>query len=258
MKSYDSEGGFTPRPHAPLVEYLFQISIKSIDNYRSSAKEVQLPFAHDEINRLPDVLSAPRFATYLAEKNGDKVQALELYKWNLELSAAFIVPLQICEVSVRNSIVRAIENTYGATWPWERGFEISLRNPPNNYSPRRNLIDLRHLPTAGKIVAEIKFIFWEKMLTRSHDAAIWNPYFRSVFPNADPQKTVQALRNYGNDALRKVRDLRNRLAHHEPIFRRNIQQEYDRIKEVIEWTDLIAAAWVDKIEIVTPMIAIKP
>jgi len=204
------------------------------------------------------VLSAPRFATYLAEKSGDKEAALELYQWNLQLSAAFLVPLQICEVSVRNSIVSAIERTYGQNWPWERGFEISLRNPPRGYSPRRNLLGLRSFPTSGKIVAELKFVFWEKMFTHSHDGAIWNPHFRTVFPNADPVKTVQTLRAHGYDRLNRIRDLRNRIAHHEPIFRRNIQEEYDRIREVVAWTDLVAAAWIDKVEGVTGMIAVKP
>lgn len=217
-----------------------------------------MAFTQDEIQSLPEVLSAPRFATYLAEKGGDKEQALELYRWNLELSAAFLVPLQICEVSVRNSITRAIELTYGANWPWERGFEVGLRNPPRSYSPRRNLVDLRHLPTAGKIVAELNFVFWEKMLTYSHDAAIWNPHFRTVFPNTAPHKTIQFLRGEGNNALFKIRDLRNRIAHHEPIFKRDIQAEYDRIKHVIAWTNATAAAWIDKVEAITPMIATKP
>lgn len=218
----------------------------------------ELPFTHDEIQRLPSVLSAPRFATYLFEMAGDRAAALELYRWNLELSSAFIVPLQICEVSVRNSIVSAIEKSYGANWPWEKGFEISLRNPPRGYSPRRNLLSLGHLPTSGKIVAELKFVFWEKMLTYGHDGAIWNAHFRQVFPNTNNIKTVQVLRAEGHDALDKIRDLRNRIAHHEPIFRRDIQEEYDRIREVISWTDLTAAAWVDKIETVTTMILTKP
>ena len=217
-----------------------------------------MPFTQEEIHSLPNVLSAPRFATYLAEMKGDKEAALELYRWNLELSAAFFVPLQICEVSVRNSIVAAIEKTYGANWPWERGFEISLRNPPTGYSPRRDITGLRSLPTSGKIVAELKFIFWEKMFTRSHDAAIWNVHLRSVFPNMDQTRTVQTLRAEAYDTLFKIRDLRNRIAHHEPIFRRDVQEEYDRIKNVVAWTDLTAAAWTDKIEAVTPLIGAKP
>lgn len=48
-----------------------------------------MPFTPEEIHSLPAVLSAPRFATYLAEKASDKEAALELYRWNMELSAAF-------------------------------------------------------------------------------------------------------------------------------------------------------------------------
>lgn len=218
-----------------------------------------MPFTPDEIQSLPKVLSAPRFATYLAEKASDKEAALELYRWNMEVSAAFLVPLQICEVSVRNSIVAAIENTYGPNWPWEKGFEISLRNPPIGYSQRRDLIELaRRLPTAGKIVAELKFVFWERMFTRSHDAVIWNSQFRHVFPNADPMKTVQQLRADGFDQLQKIRDLRNRIAHHEPIFRRNVGEEYDRIRGIVAWTDEVAAQWLDKVEAVRGMIGLKP
>lgn len=217
-----------------------------------------MPFTPEEIHSLPAVLSAPRFATYLAEKASDKEAALELYRWNMELSAAFFVPLQICEVSVRNSIVAAIEDTYGANWPWEKGFEISLRNPQFGASPRRDLLGLSKLPTSGKIVAELKFVFWERMFTKSHDAAVWNKQFMTVFPNADPAKTVQQLRGEGFDKLGKIRDLRNRIAHHEPIFRRNIQDEYDRVRSIVAWIDETAADWLDKVENVTAMIATKP
>lgn len=217
-----------------------------------------VPFTHDEIHNLPSILSAPRFATYLAAKGGDKEAALELYLWNLEISAAFLIPLQICEVGVRNSIVAAIERTYGQNWPWERSFEISLRNPATGYSPRRDLLSLRALPTPGKIVAELKFVFWERMLTRSHDGAIWNPYFRSVFPNVTPHKTVQELRAEGHDSLSKIRDLRNRIAHHEPIFRRPIQEEYDRIERVIYWSNPVAAAWLRKIQNVLTLNVRRP
>ncbi|MFG1404399.1 hypothetical protein [Xanthobacter sediminis] len=218
-----------------------------------------MPFTPEEIHSLPAVLSAPRFATYLVEMASDKEAALELYRWNLELSAAFFVPLQICEVSVRNSIVSAIEGTYGPNWPWERGFVISLRDPLRAYSPRRDLMDLANrLPTAGKIVAELKFVFWERMFTRSHDAAVWNRHFRTAFPNADAARTVQQLRSDGFDRLQKIRDLRNRIAHHEPIFRRNVQEEYERIRSIVAWTDKTSADWLDKVETVTGLIGQKP
>jgi len=217
-----------------------------------------MPFTHDELHALPDIFSAPRFATYLAEKNGNRVEALELYQWNLEVSCAFFAPLQVCEVSIRNAISEAIELTYGANWPYEQSFEISLANPPRAYSPRRNLLQLRNQPTTGKIIAELKFVFWERMFTSRHDGTIWNHHLRTVLPHMEVGKTVQELRRDAYDTLNAIRDLRNRIAHHEPIFRRDIQEEFDRIKTVVGWRNAVAAGWLDKIETVTAKIAHKP
>ena len=168
-----------------------------------------MAFTHNEIQNLPDVLSAPRFATYLATANGDPDKALALYQWNLEVSAAFFIPLQICEVAVRNAIVKAIEAVYGPNWPWQPAFEISLATSRNRFSPRTELIKHRNLPTTGKIVAELKFIFWERMLTARHDGTLWNPHFRSVFPNTNPALPVRELRATGYQKLSEIRDLRN-------------------------------------------------
>lgn len=217
-----------------------------------------MPFTPQEIQDLPNVFSAPRFATYLAEKNAHRVEALELYKWNLDVSCAFFAPLQVCEVSIRNAISEAIELTYGANWPYEQSFEIALPNPPRTYSPRRNLLAHRDEPTTGKVIAELKFVFWERMFTRRHDSTIWNKHLRTVLPNMDTGKTVQELRGEAFNALQSIRDLRNRIAHHEPIFRRNIQEEYDRIREVVRWRSTVAADWLDKTETVTGYIATKP
>ena len=68
-----------------------------------------MPFTPQEITDLPDVISAPRFATYLQAKQGHVDQALELYAWNMEVSAAFMVPLHLCEVAIRNAAGDAIE-----------------------------------------------------------------------------------------------------------------------------------------------------
>lgn len=219
-----------------------------------------MKFTHDEVHSLPIILSAPRFATYLREKDGNKIAALQLYQWNLEVSAAFFVPLQIAEISVRNAIAEAIEYAYGANWPLEKSFQISLSDSQSpHYSPRTDLKRCQSANnTTGKIIAELKFVFWERMLTRRHDDAIWNKHFNTVFPNTDKAIKIYELRRNCFTALEKIRKLRNRIAHHEPIFSRNIQEEYDTIRDVIKWRDNATAAWVDKIETVTAKIILKP
>lgn len=81
-----------------------------------------MPFSAEELRDLPDIISAPRFATYLQAKGGHVADALELYAWNAEVSAAFMVPLHLAEVAIRNAAAEAIEAVHGANWPWVKGF----------------------------------------------------------------------------------------------------------------------------------------
>jgi len=89
---------------------------------RQYVKGLPVAFTPAELHELPNVISGPRFATYLQATGNDRSRALALYEWNLDLSAAFIVPLQICEVAVRNGVAEAIEKVHGTTWPWSNGF----------------------------------------------------------------------------------------------------------------------------------------
>jgi hypothetical protein len=191
-----------------------------------------LAFTPDELNELPNVISAPRFATYLQAMGNDREQALSLYLWNLSVSAAFIVPLQVCEVAVRNGIVEVLEKVHGANWPWSNGFLRSLPKPkrPKDYNPEDNLRAVAsRQPTAGKVVADLNFAFWEKIFTVGQDARLWLPHMRSAFPGILPSTPIPKARAMAYSDLAAIRSLRNRIAHHEPIFSRNIAAEYARL-----------------------------
>lgn len=214
-----------------------------------------------ELCDLPSVISAPRFATYLQAKGNNPADALALYQWNLELSAAFIVPLQVAEVAVRNGVVEVLEKVHGAHWPWSNGFIRSLPVPrtPSQYNAGRDLQSVAsRMPTAGKVVAELKFAFWEKTFTVGQDARLWIPHMATAFPGIPPNTTVPIARANAFSALEAIRKLRNRIAHHEPIFNRNISDEYRRLHDVISWRNPTAAAWMDRVQRVTSLLLLKP
>jgi hypothetical protein len=218
-----------------------------------------VPFSADELRELPLVISAPRFATYLQAMGNDREAALSLYRWNLLVSAAFIVPLQVCEVAARNAVVEAIEAVHGGAWPWSSGFIRSLPRARQGYCAVRNLQEVAaRLPTAGKVVAELNFAFWEKILTAGQDARLWNPHLRAVFPALNPAKSVSMLRGEAHSALRHVRKFRNRIAHHEPIFTRDMAVEYAQVHDIIHWRSPVAATWMDQTQGVTALIGAKP
>ena len=130
------------------------------------------------------------YQTASGASNPDDEAALKLYAWNARVSGEFMAPLHLCEVVVRNAASEAIEIVYGPLWPWSPGFEQSLPTQ-NGYNPRRDLQSARRgMNTAGKVIPELKFVFWQKLFTSRYDGRLWTPYLRQVLPHADPQKTT--------------------------------------------------------------------
>lgn len=218
-------------------------------------------FTPDELQELPRVLSAPRFATYLRASNNDQRRALSLYEWNSALSAAFVVPLQVCEVAVRNGIAEAMEKVHGSNWPWSDGFLRSLPRPKRHqdYNPEADLRGVaQRRSTTGKVVAELKFAFWERLFTAGQDERLWNDHFRTSFPGAPATLPIARARESAHRDLGAIRRLRNRIAHHEPIFARNVEDDYRRIRDMIAWRSPVAAAWMDRRQGLLALLPLKP
>lgn len=207
-------------------------------------------------------LSAPRFATYEAATQGVPAlaKAVALYTWNAQLSAALMYPLHVCEVAIRNAVSDALTAVYGEEWPWSPGFVASLPNPPSpTFSPKRDLLAVRaQQATTGKVIAELKFKFWESMFTGRFDARLWNHHLHTVLPFSNSLLTVQDVRKQIRDDLESLRGLRNRIAHHEPIFARNLSDDYQKAYGLIALRCAHTAAWMKANESATTLIGAKP
>jgi hypothetical protein len=81
------------------------------------------------------------------------------------------------------------------------------------------------------------------MFTSRHDARLWEPYLRLVLPNAPPSKGASELRQAIYNDLEQLRLLRNRIAHHEPIFSRSVNDDIQKIFELIELRSKETAKW---------------
>ena len=194
-----------------------------------------------------EFLSPARIETYeiATGTSGDEdSRALALYAWNAQVSSALLAPLHICEVVIRNVAAEALEAVYGPRWPWETTFVLSLPNPSRNYNSRRDLTSVAaRQPTTGKVIPELKFVFWQEMFTYRHDVRLWNVHLKRIFPSHDPTNTVVSLRNAIYADLEAVRKLRNRIAHHEPIFARNLRGDFDRIVKMVKRRSPLVASW---------------
>lgn len=170
-----------------------------------------------------------------------------------------MVPIHLCEVAIRNAVSDALTTVYGAQWPWSNGFTQSLPNPVHSYNPSRDLLNTRHsYATTGKVIPELKFAFWEHMFTRRHDKRLWKPHLLSVLPNLDAATAVTQHRNDIHSALGAIRVLRNRIAHHEPIFSRSLSDDLDKMRTIVGHRSAEMQTWFDSMETVSTTLLLKP
>lgn len=206
---------------------------------------------------IENTLSTSRFLTYRnaieATFDEDDLQmAVELYQWNAELSSRFFFPLHIYEVMLRNAISEAISLRYGQDWPINTVFVNSLNGLDRNTLSKA--IGGNYLGV-GKLLPELKFVFFENMLTSRHDGRIWNRYIHDIFPFS-PAMSAAQLRSTLKSSCYKIRKFRNRCGHHEPIFNNQYLDEiYPLIEDSIKWRNHNTYLWLHQNETVTPLLS---
>lgn len=210
-------------------------------------------------------LSAPRVRRYVnavlpAAGTATLISALELYRWNVEVCAALMVPIHLCEVTVRNAADEALTAVYGPQWPWSPGLRQALPNPSKpHYNPRRDLIATAGAqPTTGKVIPELKLAFWSHLFTYRHDNRLWRPLLHQVLPHADQGRAAAAIRGEIRLAIEQMRELRNRIAHHEPIYGRALPDDLTCMRTLVGYRSSDMLAWLDHVETVTALITRRP
>jgi hypothetical protein len=197
-------------------------------------------FSYDAVQcaALRAALSDERFATYLDVCNNDERDALRLYTWNTAVAAAFYGPLQACEVALRNAVDDALGFRYGHTWfdnsTIMRGAELRMARDARDRIQRAG-----KTATPGRVIAELGFGYWVGLFARSYDQTLWRSAFYEKF---HPRPKRHDL----FERLDRLRTLRNRVAHHEPIFQRNLRDDYERITDVLEQLSPKVRGWVDR------------
>ena len=210
------------------------------------------------LQEILEALSLARISTYEQAAGAGAAEAVELYAWNVQVSAAFLLPLHIVEVVTRNAATEGILTLYGPRWPWSHGFELSLTDTQRGYMPRRDLRGARrNQPTAGKVIPELKFVFWQKIFTARFDARLWEPQILGLFPNSS-HTDAASVRGQVYGDLERIRLLRNRIAHHEPIFARDLTTDLETIVELVRFRSTATADWLLHHEAVTDLLNQHP
>ncbi|MGH3440229.1 MAG: hypothetical protein ACRDRN_27775 [Sciscionella sp.] len=174
-------------------------------------------------------LSAPRYAVYLAAATGETERALALYEWNSQLSAALLRDLAHLEVGLRNAYDEAFSTSWPGALHWTGvGDEVFA---PLHRSRNGRRIDVNRKPRdtlqralraaggkgapPGKVIAELPFGFWRYLSSAAHEKTLWVPCLHRAFPPGIDRRDID--RPAG-----RLHQLRNRVAHHEPLLRTKV------------------------------------
>ena len=194
------------------------------------------------LDQLRPSLSSDRVATYLTAAGFDADRALRIYLWNAHVGEAFHLPIQAVEVALRNSINKGLSNVWGENWWRDPHFlRHAEREQVSDIETAKVRIKRRNKVLCnGQIVATLSFGFWVAMLRPRYNPPVWSSNLRVVFPNLPEDKTRYDLA----DSAKQSADLRNRIWHHEPIFRMDLSAEFHRVMELLGWICPTTAQWV--------------
>lgn len=156
------------------------------------------------------------------------------YSWNLKLCESLYIPLQNLEVVLRNKIDEACKT--GLRMPnWLSHSSFGLNEKQAIDAAKISVQKQGKSVTHGRIIAELNFSFWGSLFNVIYEKWLFIPVLSSVFVYTPP---VFRKRSVISAKLDNIRRLRNRIFHHEPIWKDgNLKNNHNDILEMIYWLD---------------------
>lgn len=167
----------------------------------------------------------------------DDAQALALYQWNEELSAVLFRTISLVEVVLRNQFHQAFSLRYGAVGghasrDWYEHLALGALSKAKikditHYKKGQQQLPRIPAPSPDDVVSGLTFGFWPHLLDLTtditHQPIDWGPIILDVLPGHRQRMLTHWAKPKHRDALFARLDLcnelRNRIAHHEPIWK---------------------------------------
>lgn len=174
-------------------------------------------------DQIQPALAVERLDAYRQDQAEPRV-ALARYLWNMALCESLYSPLQMVEIALRNALQRSLENHfhsphwYDVPACWQL---LTTTQQSQIDEAKQNLARQNKSLAPGRIVAELTFGFWTAFFNKrsAQNRDIIQLTARVFHSAPKSQRDIRSL----NRRLTLLRELRNRVFHHERI---------------IHWTDL--------------------
>ena len=196
------------------------------------------------------------------------IELMGAYLWNTHVSGTFYPIISLVEITLRNAIDQTLQVHLGKFW-WKPSLLRYRSFKPHTAPPRtvQNLRDNfqratekfikarryrynipRHIvPDHNGVVAQTEFSTWENILDDEFmgDNLIWPSQLGTVFAGTWPNTHAGTVLTYIRDLVTTVREFRNRLFHHEPVWKKfGVNTENDALlylREKIEKIEKLVA-----------------
>jgi hypothetical protein len=187
---------------------------------------------------LVQALSHARLSNYRSffGATGD-AQALGLYQWNIDLSIELFRTISLVEIVLRNQFHHAMSRRYGAVGgmgskDWYAHVALGPHSRSKitditHYKQAHHLLPRMPVPSPDDVVSGLTFGFWPRLLDLEKDirdeAVDWGAILVEVLPGHRQCQPAYWAKLKHRDALfarlNLCNKLRNRVAHHEPIWK---------------------------------------
>jgi hypothetical protein len=217
---------------------------------------IPFPLTKYQLQSISSSISLPRFNTYLKAAGFDVTAAINLYRWNAFVGECLHFPLQATEITLRNAVSTSLKTLYGQDWFKNDSF-TSILNHERTEDLRVALTRLNRRAkgfSCDDVTAALSFGFWAYMLEPRYYQAVWRSELRRAFPGLPKGRALKSVHLRAKD----VREVRNRVAHHEPLIGRDLSRDHTDMLEFLTWLCPEKADWAARQSYVQSAIRQRP
>jgi hypothetical protein len=177
--------------------------------------------------------------------DGNTNDALRLYTANVALSEALYPILHILEITLRSRMEVVLERVYGPLWyTATSGLTFGTVETQMIQKALTELGRRGKSATSGRVTAELMLGFWVILVGKPYERKLWQKHLPDVFPDAPSGTNFVRVLPQIRKELKAIKELRNRVSHHEPIwYRPGLAQDHADACRLIDWLCASATPW---------------
>ena len=210
-------------------------------------------FTNYDIAAVSSYLSEPRLRTFVDIVKSKNVDcAIELHQATMSLGISIMAVAGLIEISLRNAACFELDTEFGGagwlrhpptTLKWSSFEEKAIKQAevhaqraayskmtaqekaaldkiayPQGVPPgirHKKLAESRQRSLSvsdGQIIAQLTLHFWKRLFSEHYEKTLWKRALKRVFPNKSISRADIA------EKIEIIYQIRNRLAHHEPVY----------------------------------------